>query len=149
MNLYTYLLQENLMICSFCSTFLTRRKTCRATSISPIPSAIESNSDIRKSCPSCSWLSMAAGPCAVQNPNTFTKSNGQLLILTMETISLEREILARIPHRYMKDIHGTAQWKKNLTECYTMVWAFCWAAQKFFSGQEIKFPDVCIFMEIV
>lgn len=63
---------------------------------------------------------MAAGPCAVQNPDTFTKSNGQFLISTMETIYL-REILVRIPQRQVKDMHGTAQWKKNLIECYTMV----------------------------
>lgn len=49
----------------------------------------------------------------------------------------------------MKDIHGTEQRKKNFTEYYIMVWGFCWAAQKLFSEQEIKFPDVCILMEIV
>lgn len=47
----------------------------------------------------------------------------------------------------MKNIHGTAYCKKNLTEYRIMVWVFSWAAQKFFSEQESKFPEIWIFME--
>lgn len=47
----------------------------------------------------------------------------------------------------MKDIPGTACCKENLTEYCIMVRVFSWAAQKFFSEQESKFPEIWIFME--
>lgn len=111
---FTYQLREKLGHDSFCSTSLTRRRTCWATSTSPVPAAIESNSDIGKSCPGWSWLlQQDLVLTAIQNSSTFTKSNNEILISTTGGKVIVAHKSVRLTHRRMKDLHGT--WKIHST----------------------------------